>query len=520
MLPASLERVARLTSAERGELWRMSAILMRLLALWPLALCPTAAVAGEHILTIAGGYNPSGNQVSLEKNVVFFRNVLERVGLGDVPHDVYFSNGESGQRDLQFSPGDDSVPRAQKLMAQIFGTTKYQGLEYRKHELEDVAAMTPENIAKWFDESAKQLKADDRLIIYATCHGGKSNNKAREGDTTLYMWDKKTVSVNQLQTHLEKVPEGVEIFFMMAQCYSGGFSNAIFKDANPEGEDFSRPVSGFFSTVQSRVAAGCTPDIDEADYDEFSSHFWAALNGETRVGDKVGNVDYNGDGKVDFEEAFAYTNIVSKNIDIPIKTSGAYLRGRSKYRREQRENEALLSQKCDYSKVVELARPSELAILDALSEQLGFTSEQRYIEAEEAADKIEKRRTELQRDLNAKKKEQDALKKTLQSRLRERWPELANILSPTAIQLMTTDADEFVKEAEAQSEFKKWTQLNSEREQISSERFQLEKKWAHHVRFMRTHNNIVLAKNLLTLGDQDAIVRYDEIVAGERGTLK
>ncbi|MEM7015413.1 MAG: hypothetical protein AAF585_28470, partial [Verrucomicrobiota bacterium] len=188
-------------------------------------------------------------------------------------------------------------------------------------------------------------------------------------------------------------------------------------------------------------------------------------------------------------------------------------------RREQRQNESLLSQKCDYSEVLKLARPAELAILTALSEDLGFSAEQRYIEAEEAADKIEKRRTEMQRDLNAKKKEQDALRKTLQTKLRERWPELANILSPTAILLMTKDADEFVKEVESQIEFKKWNQLNSEREQISEERFQLEKEWAHHVRFMRTHNNIVLAKNLLALGDQDAIRRYDEIVAGERSGL-
>ncbi len=97
------------------------------------------AFAADHFLTIAGGYEPAGNQVSLEKNVIFFRKVLDRTGFADVPHAVYFANGAAKYRDVQYESIDSQVPRAHELMAKLFGTTKHQSLSYRKHTLTDLA---------------------------------------------------------------------------------------------------------------------------------------------------------------------------------------------------------------------------------------------------------------------------------------------------------------------------------------------------------------------------------------------
>ena len=33
--------------------------------------------AEDHLLTIGGGYSPSGNQASLERNVLFFQRLLK-----------------------------------------------------------------------------------------------------------------------------------------------------------------------------------------------------------------------------------------------------------------------------------------------------------------------------------------------------------------------------------------------------------------------------------------------------------
>ena len=38
------------------------------------------------------------------------------------------------------------------------------------------------------------------------------------------------------------------------------------------------------ATLRDRVAAGCTPSIDEANCQEYSSYVWAAIRGANRVG--------------------------------------------------------------------------------------------------------------------------------------------------------------------------------------------------------------------------------------------
>ena len=55
----------------------------------PLSVLLTLATIGDlsardHVLTIGGGYSPSGNQVSLERNVIFFEKLrAEKLG-GDI----------------------------------------------------------------------------------------------------------------------------------------------------------------------------------------------------------------------------------------------------------------------------------------------------------------------------------------------------------------------------------------------------------------------------------------------------
>ncbi|MFT5466643.1 MAG: hypothetical protein ACI8UO_001743 [Verrucomicrobiales bacterium] len=496
----------------------MISSVLRILTIFAL-LC-SAASAKDYFLTIAGGYQPTANQISLEKNVIFYRNVLERAGLEEATHSVFFANGDSQNRDVQFEPTDAKIPKAQGLMARLLGSTKYQSLAYREHELTNLAgATTEENIAKWFDENAPKMQPGDRLIIYATAHGGASKDKAKEHNTTLFLWNRRTINVNQLQTHLEKLPEEVGTTLVMAQCHSGGFANSIFEGADTDEPDFERPVCGFFSTVHSRLAAGCTPDADEEDYDEFTSHFWAAINGQTRTGKPIQSADYDKNGAVDFEEAFAHTAITSRTIDIPIRTSGTYLRARSRYLHEDRENEQLLEQKSEYAGILALARPSEEAILEELSAHLKLTADHRYAQAERLANELEAKRKRLKAQMDEGKKRSEALKKTMQRELKEQWPELANILTEQSIRLMTTESEAFVKAVEALSQFEEWVKLLNEHEKISGERFTLEKEWALHIRFMRTHNNVVLAKNLRVLGDETAIERYELILDAERGML-
>ena len=68
------------------------------------------------MLTIGGGYAPSSNQVSLEKNVLYFRELLDEAGLGRAPHDVLFAAGPNSGRHIQYISPENSVPRVNVLL--------------------------------------------------------------------------------------------------------------------------------------------------------------------------------------------------------------------------------------------------------------------------------------------------------------------------------------------------------------------------------------------------------------------
>ena len=129
---------------------------------------------------------------------------------------------------------------------------------------------------------------------------------------------------------LDKLDPQVRVVLVMVQCYSGGFANCIFNEGDAKKGVTGANRCGFYATVHNRPAAGCTPDIDEENYQEYSSSFWSAICGQTRTGQPVAPPDYDGDGRVSFAEAHAYTVLTSNTIDIPVKTSDAFLRAVSK----------------------------------------------------------------------------------------------------------------------------------------------------------------------------------------------
>lgn len=484
-----------------------------------LALIPADCPGRDHVLTIGGGYSPSGNQVSLERNVVFFRKLLDEQLAPGTPHDVLFADGDSPNPDLQFQPADGQVPEANVLAAALFGSTRDIELQYRDHDLADVLGVSsPEMLEGWFRDTGATLASGDRLILYITAHGGKSSTKDNPHNTKLYMWNGQSIDAARLATWIAGLPEGVEVVTVMVQCYSGGFSHILFENADAGKADTPRRICGFYSTVHDRMAAGCTPAINEEDYDEYSSHFWAALRGKTRMDQDVPAPDYDGDGRVSFDEAHAYTIIVSDNIDVPIKTSDAFLRKHAALASEDAPH--LMGIDGSFFQLAELARPAELAVLDGLSARLGLTGIHRGADARTKADDIAKRRKELADQEKAKKGQHDGLRNKIKQDLVNRWPALSNTFSPGALDLIHGTPDTFVEAVHQHPKFDEWKQLGKERSTIQKERFELDKQWALHMRLVRTLENIALEANLRQTAGTDVTARYDALLAAESGTLR
>ncbi|NNE92190.1 MAG: hypothetical protein HKN23_11130, partial [Verrucomicrobiales bacterium] len=159
------------------------------------------------------------------------------------------------------------------------------------------------------------------------------------------------------------------------------------------------------------------------------------------------------------------------------------------------------------------------AILEGLSEQFGLSGDARYEAVEKAAAAIEKKRADLLKQYNDKKRISSGHRNAIRDDLLERWPDLANLMTPQSVKLVSESSDEFIKAVEAHPRLKPWNKAEKERDAIDEERFKLDKEWARRIRFLRAHNNVVLAENLRRLGNADDLARFDRIQEAESGGI-
>jgi hypothetical protein len=519
-----MPRITMTPKLLKPTLLRFSLLTIGVLAVLVCSLS-THAVGKDKIVVIGGGYSPSGNQVSLEKNVQFFQRLLEAQSPG-TKSDIFFADGFSEGRDLQVND-ISSVPLANRLMAEFFASTRDLGMYYRSHQVADIrGATTSDNLAKWFREEGSKMQTDDRLILYVTAHGGGSSDKSNPYDTTIYLWNNQKIPVSQLVKLLDGLPDGVSVMTVMVQCHSGGFARYIFDGGNASKGLSGQNRCGFFATVHSRPAAGCTSDIDEANYQEYSSFFWAAIGGQNRLGESIDRPDYDQDGAVSFEEAHAYTVLTSNTIDFPIKTSGEFLRIHSKFGKTKEDG--LMSKDLTYSELLERANPSQRAILDGLSEQLELAGENRFATARSRSRQSTGRggrpnpgRSGRPSTGRGRRPQSPTgqLKMRIAADTKRKWPELANVLSPVAIELVTKRSDEFVAAIEKHPKYKEYRRLQQQAISKGSTTLSPDRQKVKYERWVRIAENIILAENLSRTANSDLQERFRQLVAAERSTL-
>jgi len=233
--------------------------------------------ATDFFLTIGGGYNPSGNQASLEANVVFYQQILGEKHRGQRAHDIYFADGHDAGADLQVlaaKPARTTPPDrpATELLASVHRRRGAERLEYRNHRVPDIAgALDPALIHARLDSIASSATAGDRLIVYVTAHGSEGS-KENPYNTTIDCWNERKITAREFARWLKELPEGVPVVMVMAQCYCGGFAHTIFEELDTKKGLAPQVRAGFFAQQHNLPAAGCRPDI--ANDEEFSSFFW------------------------------------------------------------------------------------------------------------------------------------------------------------------------------------------------------------------------------------------------------
>lgn len=469
-------------------------------------------VAEDHFLVIGGGYAPSGNQASLERNVLFWQRVLAEKKIEPENQSVFFADGDDPGEDLQVMDRK-SIPKANQWMAEFFGSQNDLGLSYRNHQVPNVIGKTSlQNIRKWFAEQGPTMDRRDRLLIYVTSHGNDSKTRNQPHNTSISLWDGERLDVVELVKLLDTLPEGVRVNVVMVQCHAGGFARLIYNEGNPDRGLSKQARSGFFATVYDRPAAGCTPEIDETTYVEYSTYFWEAIAGHNRVNQPIEPPDYNQDGKISFEEAHAYTILHSDTIDLPINTSGEFLGIESMFQDDKHPD--LLARDLPYDEVLKLATPSEYAILEGLSEQLTLSGQDRLSDAERMTQEPRRGRSR-RRNRGRAEDPGDQLQRKIASNLRRRWPELANLMNPVSIELVTTRSDEFIQAVQGHPDYPRYRELA----RAESQDLNAQEKRVKYERFVMAFENVILRENLLRLGDSNAIDHFQKIVENENGVI-
>jgi hypothetical protein len=471
----------------------------------------STADARDFFLTIGGGHSRESDQASLEKNVLFYQLLLKEQNIPAAQQSVYFAAGATGGKDVQ-AKDVDSLPKANRLMAEFFGTERDLGLHYRTIEVPGVlGATTRENIQNWFAGVGKTLTAGDRLIIYVTAHGEKSEDRKNSYETSIMLWNDEKLTVSEFVALLDSLPDGVSVVAVMVQCYTGGFARFIYDKADPEKGLAKQNRCGFFATVHDRVAAGCTPDVDETTYVEYSTYFWEALAGHTRAGGAVVRPDYDGDGTVSFAEAHAYTVLNADTIDLPLTSSSEFLNVESKFQDD--DHPKLLPKDAPYETIHELATPAERAVLDGLSKQLNLTGEER-IAAAQRESRLFRRGRSRGREQSPRRRAAQ-LRATIADDLEKRWPELANVLNPGAVELVTTRSKEFV---DAVEQHPKYT-VYGEQKDLAAHEPDPQKRRAKFERFIRAAQDVIRRENLKRLDDQKLLTQYQAIAVAEATSL-
>ncbi len=308
-------------------------------------------------LVLGGGGAPSYNEIAIEKNVLYFQRTLKTLGFDPSQATILFANGNDGSETVRYVDAD----RSERFKA--------PNIPYLQ------AAATVDNLEQSLQQIANASGSDRRpLFFYFTGHG--SRNREDEDNNTMMLWNEQSFSVREFATFLDRLPPTKPVVTVMVQCYAGAFANSIvYENGDPQAKIVDRHRCGFFATTKYLPSVGCTAEVNEADYRDYSSSFFAGLSGTNRIGQRVASADYNQDGRVSYLEAHAFAKVDEQAADLPISTSESWL--------QSQLSEAAAAKLLDdrsLSTLLATARPEQRFVVQSLAKQLNFNLRKSYMD--------------------------------------------------------------------------------------------------------------------------------------------
>ncbi|HLF12158.1 MAG TPA: hypothetical protein VJA26_13165, partial [Gammaproteobacteria bacterium] len=261
-----------------------------------LTVAAAPVMAETRVSLIGGGNTVDDSQVQIEANVGWLQTIFRE---RDIEARTYFGAGNTGEPDVAYLARPDE-----------------SGVRYRPHRLPDVSGSTrrPELTEALRRDLGSLPAGDDALVIF-NGHGGIDSADTRKN--YLKLWGDGRMTVSDLESLLDAAPREARVRFVMAQCYSGAFAGLVYDDPQTA-SGFQGNRCGFMSEAADRLAEGCGLSLEETEFRDYTTYFFAALAGRTRAGEPIEQdvVDRGGDGAVSFRESHFYALLNAHSSDL------------------------------------------------------------------------------------------------------------------------------------------------------------------------------------------------------------
>lgn len=176
---------------------------MKVSLILSLFLCSSIALGKTYGLILSGGGDPDANHYRYYDNAVKMNQALISAGVSKENVSTLYADGNEIGNNTNMNPTSESngLSVGLRQTESLRGQTRIDG------------GASKASVNKYFDDLAAKVKAGDKLVFYITDHGSK--------DQGVVLWNGESLSVEELQFQLSKLPQSVNVQIMTNMCYGG-----------------------------------------------------------------------------------------------------------------------------------------------------------------------------------------------------------------------------------------------------------------------------------------------------------
>ena len=473
----------------------MKGVISLFCALW---FTVGALQADQRIIQIGGGNRIDNSQGQIEDNVIWLSKILKKSS-SDVAN--FFAAGNGGVKDVSLYGGPrEGSPM--DVLARVFDGRDASRLAFKSNDVPDLSgSMRKDEILSSLSVLLDKAEPGRDILLIYNGHGGNDDDDVRLN--TLKVWGDERLTVPEMDKILDRAPGNATVRFIFPQCYSGAFYYLIFED--PYSDKLSGQTRcGFFSESAYEQSEGCALSTNKDEYRDYSTYFFAPLNGETRSGSALPvSADRNQDGVVSYRESHLYALMVGESKDLSRSSSEMYLESWVPWylRWESVEN-----RESEYWKIAEyVAQKHALSmdgkVLGKLKKQLQGSIDSVMMRQKEYLTKLAKLSSEIKDEIVLK------------------WPEVLHPYTKSYIDLINGNLKEIVADVERLPAYSELVELQDALARLNQEELGLQRDKAQIDKILRLKNLARLERRFERFAGDREKQAYRRLLDCEKGAF-